>query len=304
MPRRNRSVSSRPRRPGSASRPAPSRRLPAAPRRSLGQHFLHDELILDRIVREGGFHAGEQVLEIGGGTGELTERLAHVAGHVVSVELDETLCRHLRARMAAYPNSGVVCTNVLDHAPATLLAEGGGTLPYAVAGNVPYYITAPILRTFLGAADRPSRMVLLVQKEVAASIAGGPGKMTLMGVSVQMYATVRVLFEVPARAFTPPPKVESAVIRVDLLPGTAVAVEDEARFFDVVRAGFRNPRKQLHNAIASGLWLPPDSAPGLLTAAGIDPMRRAQSLSLEEWATLTRVYGEFKREMDDSRAPH
>jgi 16S rRNA (adenine1518-N6/adenine1519-N6)-dimethyltransferase len=295
VPRRN--APSRPR----TSAPT-KRRLPARPRKALGQHFLHDDVILDRIVREGGFHEDEEVLEVGGGTGELTERLAAAAGHVTSVELDEVLCRHLRDRMAGFDNCDVICANVLDHSPAQLLAEGGGSPPYALAGNVPYYITAPIFRHFLGAADRPIRMVLLVQREVAESLAAGPGKMSLLGVSVQMYADVRVLFPVPAKAFMPPPKVESAVVRVDVRARPAVEVEDEARFFQVVRAGFRTPRKQLHNAIASGLWLPPDSAPDLLRSAGIDPMRRAQTMSLEEWAALTRAYTALKREIDDSRA--
>lgn len=294
MPRRNSSVSRR----TAAHRLS----LPARPRKALGQHFLHDEEVLARIVREGGFHAGEQVLEIGGGTGELTERLARVAGHVVSVELDETLCRHLRARMAPYANCGVVCANVLDHDPDTLLEDGGGGAPYALAGNVPYYITAPIFRHFLTAGNRPARMVLMVQREVAESVAAGPGKMSLLGVSVQFFGAVRVLFRVPKTAFTPPPKVESAVIRVDVYPRPAVEVADEEQFFKVVRAGFRQPRKQLHNALAGALWLPPESAPEILRATGIDPMRRAQSLSLEDWAALARAYADFKREMAESRS--
>lgn len=298
MPRRHASVT-RTRRPASPRGLRP--RLPAVPRKSLGQHFLHDEDVLERIVREGGFHAAEQVLEIGGGTGELTERLARVVGHLVSVELDETLCHHVRMRMAPYTNTGIVCADVLDHSAAELLAEGGGLMPYALAGNVPYSITAPIFRHFLRPENRPTRMVFLVQREVAESVAAGPGRMSLLGVSVQLYGAVRVLFRVPPEAFTPPPKVESAVLRVDVYERPVVELADEARFFEVVRAGFRNPRKQLHNAIAAGLWLPPDSAPDLLRAAGIDPVRRAQTLSLEEWAALTRAYTTFKAELDASR---
>jgi 16S rRNA (adenine1518-N6/adenine1519-N6)-dimethyltransferase len=290
---------------GSSPRSRPTSRrlpLPAPPRKALGQHFLHDEWVLDRIVREGGFPPGGQVLEIGGGTGELSERLAHVAGRLVVVELDEMLCHHLRLRLAPFPNCAVVCANVLDHAPAVLLDEGGGEPPYTVAGNIPYYITAPILRHFLTAAEKPVRMVLLVQREVAESLAAPPGRMSLLSVSVQLYAAVRILFFVPPQAFTPPPKVESAVVRLDVYPRPAVDVADEERFFDVVRAGFRNPRKQLHNALPQGLWLPPDSAGDLLRAAGIDPARRAQTLSLEEWAALTRAYTALKREIDESRA--
>ncbi len=295
MPHRTSSITRRSR------PPRPRLRLPAPPRKSLGQHFLHDAAVLDRIVREGGFAADEQVLEIGGGTGELTERLARVVEHVVSVEIDETLCRHLRARMARYPNCGVVCADVLAHPPHVLLAQGGGHLPYVVAGNIPYYITALILRHFLTAEFRPTRMVLLLQREVAETLSAKPGKMTLLSVSVQLYAEVRVLFTVPPEAFTPPPKVESAVVRLDVHPRPVIDVEDEERLFAVVRAGFRNPRKQLHNAIAQGLWLPPGAAPDLLRTAGIDPMRRAQTLSLEEWERLARAYSALKRQIDESR---
>lgn len=303
MPRRNSSISRRPSaRPRVAAQTRP--KLPAKPRKALGQHFLHDEDVLDQIVQQGGFNAGEQVLEIGGGTGELTERLARAGCRIVSVELDETLARFLRGRVAHYPHVSVINADVLDFPPEQLLAEGGGEPPYAVAGNVPYYITAPILRRFLTAAVRPTRMVLLVQREVAESIAAGPGKMSLMGVSVQLFGDVRVLFRVPPSAFTPPPKVDSAVIRVDLHSRPVVDVEDEERFFSVVRAGFRNPRKQLHNAIAAGLWLPPDAAPDLLRTSGIDPARRAQTMSLEEWERLSRAYGALKREIDGSRAAH
>jgi 16S rRNA (adenine1518-N6/adenine1519-N6)-dimethyltransferase len=128
--------------------------------------------------------------------------------------------------------------------------------------------------------------------------------MSLLGVSVQVFGAVELLFRVPPEAFTPPPKVESAVVRVDVHERPRVAPDEEERYFEVVRAGFRNPRKQLHNAIAAGLWLPPDTAPDLLRSAGIDPMRRAQTLSLDEWAALARTYSAFNAELDAARARH
>ena len=302
MPRRNFPAARSPR-PARTARPAAfvRPRLPAKPRKSLGQHFLHDEEVLERIIAEGGFGPADTVLEVGGGTGELTERLARVVGRLVTVEIDETLARFLRDRVAPYPNTRIINTDILDHDPADLLAEAGATPPYLIAGNVPYAITAPIFRKTLGARARPERLVFLVQREVAESVAAGPGKLSLLGVSVQLYGEARVLFRVPASAFTPPPRVESAVLRVDLHPQPVVEVDEDA-FFRVVRAGFRNPRKQLHNALPQGLWLPPDSALDLLQEAGIDPMRRAQTLSLDEWATLTRVYLARKQEWDESRA--
>ena len=291
-------------RKAAAKRRVSSRRpaLPSPPRKDLGQHFLHDEAVLYRIVAEGGFGPDEAVLEIGGGTGELTQRLAPRVRRLVAVEVDETLCRYLRARLEPFPNAAVVCADVLDHEPADLLVEGGAAPPYAVAGNIPYYITNPIFRLFLTASVKPVRLVLLVQREVAERVAARPGHLSLLSVSVQLYGTARVLFTVPPAAFTPPPKVESAVVRVDLHPRPVIEVEDEERFFEVVRAGFRNPRKQLHNALPQGLWLPPDTAPDLLATTGIDPMRRAQTLSLEEWERLARAYGALKRELDAGRA--
>jgi 16S rRNA (adenine1518-N6/adenine1519-N6)-dimethyltransferase len=264
-------------------------RVPAAPRKSLGQHFLTDPDILDRIVRESGVAHDDTILEIGPGTGELTERLVAAAGWVVAVELDETLSRHVRRRFADRTNLRVINANVLDHTPVELLAEGEAAPPYSVIANIPYYITAPILRRFLESDPRPRRLTLMVQKEVAESLVAPPGEMSLLGASVQFYGSARLLFTVPPHAFYPPPKVASAVIRIDLYDRPAVDVPDVGWFFEVVRAGFSQPRKQLHNALAGRLWLPPDSAPGLLRSAGVDPMRRAQTLSLDEWAAVARA---------------
>lgn len=277
-----------PRRP--APRPQQRRSsLPAKPRKHLGQHFLQDGAVLDRIVRESGVARDDTVLEIGPGTGVLTERLIAIARRVIAVEIDETLAAHLRVRFADTPNLAIIRAGVLDHTPAQLLAMGDAAPPYCVIANIPYYITAPILRMFLEGDEKPQTMTLMVQKEVAESIVAAPGKMRLMSASVQFYAEPRLLFTVPRDAFYPPPEVESAVVRIDLRERHAVDVPDVDAFFDVLRAGFAQPRKQLHNALAGRLWLPPDSAPDLLRAAGIDPMRRAQTLSLEEWAAVARA---------------
>jgi len=297
MPRRN--TPSRPSRPATSTARRPGRprlALPAKPRKSLGQHFLNDPEILERIVRESGVRPGDTVLEIGPGTGELTARLLAVARRVVAVEIDETLASHVRKRFPDVDNLAVINAAVLDHTPAELLAEGGVARPYRVIANIPYYITAPILRTFLETEDQPLSLTLMVQKEVAESVIAAPGKMSLLGASVQFYSHARLLFTVPARAFTPPPKVESAVIQVDLRETPAIDVPDVRAFFEVVRAGFATPRKQLHNALAGRLWLPPDAAPDLLRAAGIEPMRRAQTLTLEEWAAVARAVAQAQRE--------
>lgn len=259
-------------------------------RRSLGQHFLVDPQVLERIVVAAGLTPELPVLEIGPGTGALTAALLAAGARVVAVELDDDLCAALRRRFAATPELTLICSNILDHDPGDLLAEAGFDPPYVVVANIPYFITAPILRHLLEAAQPPRQLILMVQREVAESLAARPGQMSLLAVSVQFYATVKVLFTVSPHAFRPPPKVDSAVVRIEISPRPRVAVEDRAAFFDVVRAGFRSPRKQLHNTLGQGLWLPPEAATPLLEAAGIDPQRRAQTLSLDEWVALTQAY--------------
>jgi 16S rRNA (adenine1518-N6/adenine1519-N6)-dimethyltransferase len=205
------------------------------------------------------------------------------------VEVDEKLCLHLQQSLGPYPNVIVVCADVLGVSPAELLPQAGLTAgPYAVVANLPYYIAAPVLRRFLEADQPPTRLVVMLQKEVAESIAAGPGSMSLLGVAVQFYGRPRLLFSVPPGAFYPPPKVSSAVLRIDVGGGPGEEMPDAAPFFEVVRAGFSAPRKQLRNSLAQGLGIPPAEAEALLRAAGVDARRRPQELSLEEWAALCR----------------
>ena len=263
---------------------------PSRPRKELGQHFLTDSDALQQIVAAAALQPDEAVLEIGAGSGELTAALLGAGSTILAVELDEALCRVLRKRFSDQPTVHVVNANVLDYAPAELLAEAGLPPPYVVVANIPYYITAPILRHFLETSQPPRRLILTVQREVAEALAAGAGRMTLLGASVQFYATVELLLRLKPQSFTPPPKVDSAVVRVTPASAPRSSVEDVSAFFDVLRAGFRAPRKQLHNALSRGLWMPPGEAAPLLRDAGIDPERRAQTLSLDEWAALARSY--------------
>jgi 16S rRNA (adenine1518-N6/adenine1519-N6)-dimethyltransferase len=288
-------------------RSVPTRRSPAPPRapharKALGQHFLVDADALQRIAEAAEVRSGEAVLEVGSGTGELTAVLAAEGHQVVAVELDEALCRGLRFRFSGNERVHVVNANILDYSPRDLLVEAGAGPEYVVAANIPYYITAPILRHFLEASPAPRRLVLTVQREVAEALAAKPGALSLLAVSVQYYARVTLLFRLSPSAFRPPPKVESAVVSIDVEPVPRVQVREAALFFDVVRAGFRAPRKQLHNALGQGLWLPQGEAPRLLAAAGIDPMRRAQTLTLDEWAGLADAYLERRHGWEISRA--
>jgi 16S rRNA (adenine1518-N6/adenine1519-N6)-dimethyltransferase len=260
------------------------------PRKSLGQHFLTDRRVLQRILAAAALSPADTVIEVGAGKGVLTQALAAAAGRVIAVEIDEALCARLRSRLAAFPSVEPVCADILALSPDELLAHAQVSPPYVVVANLPYYIASAVLRHFLESARPPARMIVMVQAEVGQSIAAPPGRMGLLSVGVQFYAKARVLFYVPPRAFRPPPKVRSAVIRLDVRPEPAVAVDDRQAFFRLVQAGFAAPRKQLRNALALGLGIEPAAARSLLDAASIDPSRRAQTLSLDEWGCLYRAW--------------
>jgi len=265
-----------------------SRRIvgPRRPRKRLGQHFLTDRRILQRILAAAHLSPGDTVVEVGAGRGILTQALAQAAAGVIAVEIDEALCEQIHLRLAPYPNVAIVCGDILALPPEELLARAGAAPPYVVVANLPYYIASAVLRRFLESPTPPQRLIVMVQAEVAESMAAEPGHMSLLSVATQFYAHPRVLFYVPPRAFRPPPKVRSAVIQLDVRPQPAVAVDDREAFFHLVRAGFAAPRKQLRNALALGLSLQPAAAEALLAAAAIDPQRRAQTLSIDEWACL------------------
>jgi 16S rRNA (adenine1518-N6/adenine1519-N6)-dimethyltransferase len=174
--------------------------------------------------------------------------------------------------------------------PEELLARAGAAPPYVVVANLPYYIASAVLRRFLEAETPPQRLIIMVQAEVAENMAAEQGHMGLLSVATQFYAQPRILFYVPPRAFRPPPKVRSAVVQLDVRAQPAVAVDDREAFFRLVRAGFAAPRKQLRNVLVLGLGLEPAAAEALLAAAGVDSQRRAQTLTLEEWAGLYEVW--------------
>ncbi len=230
------------------------------------------------------------MLEVGAGDGALTFRLAELSRPLVSIELDEAMAFRARRRLAAQGlerSAAVVEQDVLDTDPVEALALVAAQPPYGVVGNLPYAITAPIFRKFLEEEDeQPAWMLAMIQHEVAQRITARPGKLSLMAVSVQFYAEAEMLFSVEREAFDPPPQVRSAVVMLRVRDRPAVDVPSVERFFEVVRGGFRSPRKQLHNALSQGVWLPPDGAIEWLEACEIEPARRPGTLTLEEWARL------------------
>ncbi len=269
------------------------RRFDLRPRKGLGQNFLVDEVHLARIVAAAELSSDDIVLEIGPGLGTLTALLAQKAGRVIAVELDERMLPILHETLADYANVQVICGDILALDPGQLV-EGAASvsdkpvpiLAYKVVANLPYYITSAVIRHLLEARVPPDLIVLTVQREVAQRMVAQPPHMSLLAVSVQFYAHVEIVDRIPAGAFYPAPKVDSAVVRLRRRPQPAVPVEDVAFFFRVVRAGFAQRRKQLRNALSAGLGRPSAAVAAALQAAGIDPRRRAETLTLEEWAQL------------------
>jgi len=255
-------------------------------RKSLGQHWLTDGTALRRIAEAGTPAPGDTILEIGAGTGLLTELLARHGERVVAVEVDERLAGRLGGKYSGSDVVSVVNADVLAVEPEELLARGGGRLPYVVVGNLPYFIGTAIVRRFLEARAPPKWLVVTLQAEVAESMAAVAGRMTALGVMTQILATVRIVLRLPPSAFTPAPKVRSAVVRLDVRDLAEVEVDDREAFFALVRAGFAAPRKKLRNSLAVGLAIGATEAEGVLTLASVDGERRPAELELMEWRSL------------------
>jgi 16S rRNA (adenine1518-N6/adenine1519-N6)-dimethyltransferase len=272
------------------------------PRKGLGQNFLVDPIHVAKIVEAAELTKADTVLEIGPGPGVLTHLLAEAAGRVVAVELDPNMVNLLHQEYGHLANLSVVQADILQVSLMQLLgaagrgAEGSETAAastawtlepnFKVVANLPYYITSAVLRHVLESPLRPGRVVVTVQKEVAQRIVAGPGEMSLLAVSVQFYGQPSLVQRIPAGAFYPPPKVDSAVVRIDTFAEPPVPVADVPHFFRVVKAGFAQKRKQLKNTLTGGLGRPSSEIVQALTQAGIDPTRRAETLSLAEWGRL------------------
>lgn len=251
--------------------------------KGLGQNFLQDPLALEKIVDVAEIQPTDTVLEIGPGLGSLTRYLASSAKAVVAVELDPNLLQPLKAILSPYPNAHVIHGDILKLSPKDLITEKD----YLVVANIPYYITSAVIRHLLENEPKPRRIVLTVQKEVAQRICAAPGDMSLLALSVQVYGRPHIAAHIPADAFFPAPKVDSAVLIVDIHIYPLIKPELLDRFFKLIKAGFSQKRKTLRNSLSSGLRISPADAAALLTRANIDPRRRAETLSIEEWENLS-----------------
>lgn len=254
------------------------------PNKSFGQNFLVDRAVLQRIVEVAELGPNDQVLEVGAGTGVLTRELARQARRVVAVELEQDMLKLLAKTTSDFSNIELVARNLLYLDPQEVF----GHERYKLVANLPYYITAPTFRHFLESANPPALLVVMVQYEVAQRIVAEPGDLSLLGVSIQFYGQPRIIARVPARSFYPAPKIDSAILRVDVHAQTPLAPKERESFFRVVQAGFSERRKQLHNSLAHGLHRKDEEVRAWLAAASIEANRRAETLSIEEWLRLWR----------------
>lgn len=254
----------------------------AGPKKSLGQHWLKDREILSAIADEAGITTDDTVLEIGPGLGTLTSELLRRGKKVIAVELDEALAAKLPGQ---FPGTSLEVVN------QDILTFDLSSLPerYVVVANVPYYITSKIIQLLTTAKNKPRTIVLLIQKEVAERLAAEPGDMSILSVSAQLYAKVRLGELVPAEYFTPPPKVDSQVVILDMYDTPLVEPALEKALFRVVKAGFAAKRKKLRSSIASGLHLSKTEAEALLNGVGINPDDRAEQLSIDDWERLAKT---------------
>jgi 16S rRNA (adenine1518-N6/adenine1519-N6)-dimethyltransferase len=256
------------------------------PNKAFAQNFLIDRAALMQIVEAAEIAPTDTILEVGAGTGVLTRELARRAQRVVAVEIEYDMLTLLKETTGAFANVELVARNLLLLNPVELFDQA----PYKLVANLPYYITAPTFRHFLENANPPTLLVVMVQWEVAQRIIAEPGDLSLLGVSVQFYGRPRIVVRVPAESFYPAPKVDSAILRIDVQPQATLTQEERDRFFRVVQAGFSERRKQLHNALTRGLHYKNDIVRGWLAAASIDASRRAETLSIDEWLRLWKVF--------------
>lgn len=263
------------------------RGLGLRPRKSLSQSFLDDQHVAAAIVDAAELDAAWDVLEVGPGLGVLTARLAGAARRVVAIEIDPLLAEGLRTALTR-DNILVITDDVLRVEPASYFDA-----PFVVVANLPYHVTSPALRHLLTTGPPfAARMVVMVQAEVADRIAAADGDMSALAVTLQAQAEVTIVQRVPASAFYPRPKVDSAVLRVQPFAESALPIPrgEIPDFTKLVQAGFKQPRKKLANSLAEGLGSPKEVATALLLAVGIDPSLRPQALAVADWVRLYRSH--------------
>jgi 16S rRNA (adenine1518-N6/adenine1519-N6)-dimethyltransferase len=267
------------------------------PRKGLGQHFLTSQDVLSDIAAAAHLTPGDTVVEVGPGLGALTVVMAQQAGRILAVEIDRDLAARLGEILAPYPNVRIIQDDILQvHLAAELPA---GQAAYKVVANLPYYITTPALRYFFEQDHRPQLIVVTVQDEVARRMTARPPEMNFLAILVQFHGQAEIVRRVPAGAFYPPPKVESAVVRITCQT-PPLAEPQSQRFLRLVSSGFSQPRKQIHNPLIHAAGLDRNRVMAALRASEIDDKRRAETLSLDEWLRLYHNITQTSGERSDT----
>ena len=253
------------------------------PKKGLGQNFLQDEHHLSKIISIANISKTDTVLEIGPGLGSLTRYLAVHASEVIAVELDHNLIDILKNTMVTNENVKYINKDILKVDIDELMSNS----PYIVVANIPYYITSHLIRHLLESTNKPDRIVLTIQHEVALRICSKPPDMNLLALSIQVYGEPTIRSRIPAGAFFPMPSIDSAVININLYPTPVIPPPYTEIFFQLAKAGFKQKRKSLRNSLSAGLSKPKPEIDAMLKRSEIDSKRRAQSLSLDEWKKLS-----------------
>lgn len=253
------------------------------PNKTYGQNFLMDETILEDMIDEAQVNDKDTVLEIGPGIGNLTERLLQRAKKVVSIEKDPQFLNVLKSLKKQHKNFEYELGDALTVNFQKLVGK-----KYKVVANIPYYITGKIVQLFIRATNKPESLTLLMQKEVAQNIVAKPGNLNLLAISTQLYANAKLVTVVPAHKFYPAPKVDSAVVHIQMHAKPKYKIDDEQKLFRILRACFAGKRKQLHNTLTNNLKLDKIQIEKVLQEIDIDKTARPQQLTIEQWLKLTK----------------
>lgn len=258
----------------------------AWPNKDLGQHFLTDKNVLEKMVETADLGKSDVVVEVGPGIGIMTKELAKRAKKVHAIEIDPKIAEILSTTCIKYPNLKIVRGDIREFNPK-------GIGKYKVVANLPYYITSHIIKKFLEEKNKPETITVLIQREVAERICAKPGRMSVLAVAVQFYGSPEIVELVSPMAFFPSPKVYSAILKIKVFKEPLFEDVDTKTFFRLVKAGFGEKRKMLSNSMSGGLGIEKELAEKLLKGAGVEPMLRAERLSLDDWRRIYLVFTKY-----------
>ena len=254
----------------------------AWPNKDLGQHFLTDRNVLEKMIETADLKKNDIIVEVGPGLGIMTKELAKTAKKVHAVEIDPKIAEILNTTCIKYRNINIVRGDIKDFDP-----KGIGR--YKVVANLPYYITSPVIKKFLEERNKPETITVLIQREVAERICAKPGRMSILAIAVQFYGQPEIKELVSPMAFFPSPKVYSAILKIKVFKKPLFEDIDTKMFFRLVKAGFGEKRKMLSNSMSGGLGIDKEMTEKLLREAGVEPMLRAERLSLDDWRRMYLV---------------